>query len=443
MKTVFRILNYVRLAAFPLGYGLTGALVGGTLNRVMIADLGLPATLVGFFLAVPMLISPARVWLGYRSDGFPIFGRRREPYIVTGSLLTGLGVIGAVVLALNMADSTPLLFAGVLLAFVLYGVGRNLSHNTFEALLADTFTGDQRPRAMTLYEVATLLGLVMGAGGLGKALEVFDPARLVSVTIGAVTVAFILATFAALGQERRSETASEATEKARRMPFAKVLREVVLPDPQVRLFFILILFTFVGTLAQDVLLEPYGALALGMPVGETTRLTAFWGLGVMASMLISGTILIKFLGYLKVLRIGLVASLLVFVGVIAAGVVGNTGLFKGLVVVMGLGTGLAGAGLMTGFISFTTSIRAGLLMGVWGMANLLGRAFGSLMGGAVVDVMQSVTGGNALVSYSTVFGLEVVMLVIALGLSFRLDIAASRAQLEERKELQRAVAAAD
>jgi hypothetical protein len=75
-------LAVLRLAAFPLGYGITGALAGGTLNRIMVAEMGLPLTLVGFLFALPLLEAPLRVWLGYRSDGYPILGRRREPYIV-------------------------------------------------------------------------------------------------------------------------------------------------------------------------------------------------------------------------------------------------------------------------------------------------------------------------------------------------------------------------
>ena len=62
MKFV-RTLNNARLAFFSIAYGLSGALIGGTLNRIMIAELGLPATLVPFFFAIPLLISPVRVWL--------------------------------------------------------------------------------------------------------------------------------------------------------------------------------------------------------------------------------------------------------------------------------------------------------------------------------------------------------------------------------------------
>jgi BCD family chlorophyll transporter-like MFS transporter len=357
-----------------------------------------------------------------------------------GALIAGVGVVGAALVTVRLAGTPLGLVVGGALAFLIYGIGRNLGHNTYQALLADTFTGDQRPRAMTGYEVATLLGLVIGAGFLGQALKTFDPERLVGVSIGVGLIFLVLALVASVGQERKTGDHQEAIKKAREMPFRQVLREVVMGDPQVRLFFLLVIFTFVGTLAQDVLLEPYGALVLGMSVGATTRLTAFWGIGVMISMLLSGAFLIKRFGYMTIMRVGLISSLLVFIGVILAGLLGNPGLFNSLVLVMGLGTGLAGAGMLTGVINFTTSIRAGMLMGVWGMANLVGRAFGSLMGGGVVDLVQTGTGGNAFLAYASVFTLEAVMLLIALGISYRLDVRVSRAQVEADQKLQLAAA---
>jgi BCD family chlorophyll transporter-like MFS transporter len=378
-----------------------------------------------------------RVWLGYRSDGYPIFGKRREPYIISGALLTGLGTYFAVLLTLQSGPAAPLLLMTALtVAFVLYGIGRNLGHNTFQALLSDRFVGPSRDRAITLYEVATLLGLVMGAGLLGKALETFDAARLLSITLVVMLVSFVLGIIAALGQEPRSGTTTQATEKAREIPFGQVIRDVVLGDRQVLLFFILVIFTIVGTLAQDVLLEPYGALVLGMNVGDTTRLTSFWGVGVMVSMLASGAFLLRTLGRNTVLRIGLGSSIVAFAGLIVAGSLQNVALFRGLIVVMGLGTGLAGAGMLASLVNFTTMIRAGMLMGVWGVANQLGRAFGSLMGGSVVDLVMRLTGGDALAAYGTVFGLEVAMLAAAFILSLRMNVTESRAGVEMRNQME-------
>ena len=427
-----RMLNNIRLGGFPLAYGMSGALIGGTLNRIMIADLGMPASLVAIFFIVPMLVSPLRVWFGYRSDGYPLMGRRREPYIVLGALLIGLGIV-AVSSLITQLSGPAALAAPVLLAFAVYGIGRNLGHNTFQALVSDRFSGRERTRAATLYEVATLLGMVMGSGIIGKVLETYDPAQLVVVAWWVALVLLVLALSAAIGQERYAIVAGGAAERARAIPFSTVLREIVVTDPQVRRFFLLVMFTFVGTLAQDVILEPYGALVLHMNVGETTRLTSFWGLGVLISMLLSGAVLLRRFGHLTILRAGIIASILVFLGLIIAGLMGKPGLMKGMVFLMGLGTGLAGAGMLSAAISFTTRVRAGMLMGVWGVANLVGHAAGSLMGGTVVDLVR-VTTGNNLAAYGTVFALEILMLIVALFLSMRVSIQTSFAGKEERDE---------
>ena len=427
MKKVGTVLNYIRLALFPIGYGVIGALVGGTLNRVFIADIGLAATLVGFVLSIQYLVSPVRVWLGYRSDGFPIFGKKREWYMIFGVLIFALGLVLAVFMVTSDSVGRGVMIAGMVVAFTIYGIGRNLGHNSYQALLTDIFSPAARQRAITLYEVATLVGSVAGAGALGSALEEYDPARLVSVTIGAAVVVFLFAFVATIGQEPKA--AVETTEKARSHSFMQTVREIVLPDPQVRMFFLIVLLTFVGTLAQDDFLEPYGALVLGMNVGETTRLTAFWGVGVLVSMLFSGLFLVKRVEFLKLMRVGIVASIFVFLGVIGVGLAGHPDAFRILVLVMGLATGVAGAGMLSGVVSFTTSLRAGLLMGVWGMANLLGKAVGGLMGGVVIDVMR-LAFGDAFLAYATLFGIEVVLLVVAFVLTGKLDIRAAKANEE-------------
>ncbi len=424
--TVTRVLNVLRLSLFALGYGMTGALMGGTLNRVMIAELGFAATLVGLFFAAPLVDAPLRIWLGHRSDAYPILGRRREPYVVAGSLLAGLGVVLAVRFALGGPGSL-MRNAAILLAFVVYGFGRNLSHNTFQALLADTFSGPSRARAMTGYEVSTIVGLVIGATVLGRSLGEFDPRRLQDICLAAVALAFVLAVVSVAGQERPSAATAAAAARAREAGFGDIIRTVVVGDRQIRLIFAVVFLTMVGTLAQDILLEPFGGLVLGMSVGQTTALTGFWGIGVMTAMLLSGNLLIPRLGALTVLRGGLLATMAVFAGVIASGAARDPGLFRGAVLVMGLGTGVAGAGLLTLIISSTTAVRAGLLLGVWGFANLLGRSFGGLMGGAVVDAIQRVAGGSALAAYSAVFAMEGAMLAAAFALSFRVDFAHSRA----------------
>ena len=421
------LLNALRLALFPVIYGVVGALVGGTLNRLLVAEAGLPVLLVGFFISVPLLISPVRVWLGHYSDSHPLGGKRREPYLWGGAVLAALGLVAvAVATARAPGGAGAGLLGALLLAFGVYGLGRNLAHTMFQALLAERLTGE-RKRYITLFEVATLVGSVIGAGAISRLLETFEPARLIQVALGVGALVVVLAVAASFGQESRAAAATSA--RAREKDFARAVRDLVLADPQARRFFLLVLCTFIGALAQDLLLEPYGALVLKMTVGQTSRLTAYWGIGVLVSMLLSGTVLLKWLGYRTVLRVGLVGSIPMCLGMAAIGASGNAGTLKWLVLAMGLGTGLAGAGLLTGVMGFTTPMRAGLLMGVWGMANLLGRAAGTLMGGAVVDAIQAAT-HSPLTAYATTFVLEALILAVALGLTFGLRIEDALAQRE-------------
>lgn len=115
-------LNLLRLAGLPLSLTLLSILAGSVINRVMVVELGLPVILAGLFVAIPLLVSPARIWLGHVSDAYPLWGRRREPYLILGALIAGAGAALAVALVVR----TPALFslgAGlILLALIAYGL---------------------------------------------------------------------------------------------------------------------------------------------------------------------------------------------------------------------------------------------------------------------------------------------------------------------------------
>ena len=423
MKSNF--IENLRLAGFPLGLGLTSVLVSGTLNRVMIVEMGIPATLAGLFYALPLLISPLRVWLGYRSDAYPLWGLRREPLILFGALIAGLGVAGAT-LTLVRSNYLSLLIISVLIGgFIIYGFGRNLSSNTFEALLADKFIGDQRPRAITFYKVAMFAGIILGALLLGRFLDPFSETRLLMIVSITAAGVLLLSIFSIIRQEPRDAGIQIESQEARSTAFLTTFKTMIWADPQIRRFFILVMVTVIGTLAQDVLLEPYAALVFNMSVGETTRLEAIWGVGTLLSMGAAGGWLIKRYGYIRVMRVGLVLGVIIFLGLILTGALFLTGVFLVLVFFLGVSTGLAASGMLAAVIDFTTPERAGLLMGLWGVAHNVGQATGNLIGGAVVDLVQALQ-GDALTAYGLVFALEAVLLFAALLLLNTVKITESR-----------------
>jgi BCD family chlorophyll transporter-like MFS transporter len=301
----------------------------------------------------------------------------------------------------------------------LYGVGRNLTGNTFQALLTDRFpAGVARSRAVNLYEVVKILGLVVGAGLLSLALQPYSAERLVLVVSVVAALSVLISVFAALGQEPRTAELREATRRARATPFWRSFRDLVWEDPQARLFFGVITLTVLGTQMQDVLLEPYAGLVLGMDVAATTRLTMFWGLGALASILLSGLVLIRWLGLPLLYRLGIGALLPLFALVVLAGVVHSPLLLQLSVVALGLCSGLAAASLLGQAMDLTNVRSAGLLLGVWGLAFQIGRALANLIGAGLVDLVNLVTDQGPALAYAVAFGVEGMLLGAAL-LAFR------------------------
>ena len=130
-----------------------------------------------------------------------------------------------------------------------------------------------------------------------------------------------------------------------------------------------------------------------------------------------------------------------FLLIVAAGFIGNANILRLLVVLLGLGTGLAAASLLVSMIEFTTEARAGLLIGVWGVAHQLGRALASLLGGLIVDGLLSLSGGNVMLAYGTAFALETVLVIVAIGLIAKVDVAEAKASVARIGERLTAVPA--
>jgi MFS transporter, BCD family, chlorophyll transporter len=60
-----------------------------TLNRIMINEMALSATMVAIMLTLPYLFSPVQLAIGSFADRHPIWGRRRSPYILWAAVERG------------------------------------------------------------------------------------------------------------------------------------------------------------------------------------------------------------------------------------------------------------------------------------------------------------------------------------------------------------------
>ena len=85
----------------------------------------------------------------------------------------------------------------------------------------------------------------------------------------------------------------------------------------------------------------------------------------------------------------------------------------------------------------TVPEKVGLFIGAWGLSNALSRLTGSVLGGIVRDVVTGAT-GNPLSGYMVVFGIEAALLLIAILMLSRIDVASFRTQAEATSVFERA-----
>ena len=101
----------LRLALFQFSVGMAMVLLNGTLNRVMIVELGTPAWIVATLIAVPLLVAPFRALIGHKSDTHRSFlGWRRVPYIWFGTIMQfgGLAIMPFALLLFSKPETFEL-----------------------------------------------------------------------------------------------------------------------------------------------------------------------------------------------------------------------------------------------------------------------------------------------------------------------------------------------
>jgi len=94
----------MRLSLFQVSVGMSLVLLIGTLNRVMIVELGVPASLVGIMISLPLIFAPFRALIGFRSDTHrSVLGWRRVPFIYRGAMVQfgGLAIMPFALLVLS------------------------------------------------------------------------------------------------------------------------------------------------------------------------------------------------------------------------------------------------------------------------------------------------------------------------------------------------------
>ncbi len=421
------LLRLLRLSLFQVSVGMALVLLVGTLNRVMIVELGVPASLVAIMISLPVLFAPFRALIGFRSDTHrSALGWKRVPYIWKGTLIQfgGLAIMPFALLVLsgggNSANAPAWLgHLGAGLAFLLVGAGIHTTQTVGLALATDLAPESAQPKVVGLMYVMLLLGTIASALIFGALLADFSPAKLIQVIQGSAVATMALNLLALWKQEVRNPA---QTRTGRAQPsFRQSWDSFRQGEHALRR----LVAVGLGTMAfsmQDVLLEPYGGQVLNLSVSKTTQLTATLAVGSLLGFGLASRVLGRGADPFRMAACGAAAGIPAFTAVIVAAPAGSPALFAVGVLLIGFAVGLFGHGTLTATMNLAPKDQVGLALGAWGAVQATAAGVAVALGGVLRDVVAGLGARGSLpapltgpaVGYTVVYAIEIVLLVSTL-----------------------------
>lgn len=411
----------LRLSLFQVSVGMSLVLLIGTLNRVMIVELGVPASLVGVMISLPLIFAPFRALIGFRSDTHrSALGWRRVPFIYKGTMLQFGGFammpFALIVLAgLGNAANVPAWLGqvGAAASFLLVGIGVHMTQTVGLALATDLASTESQPKVVGLMYTMLLFGTIASALLFGALLADFTPGRLIQVIQGVAVATIVLNGIALWKMEPRGN----ASRPIKVQPtFQQSWESYIRGSHAMRR----LVAVGLGTMAfsmEDVLLEPYGGQILHLTVGDTTKLTAALAVGGLFGFGLASRILSRGFDPFKMAGLGALVGIPAFLAVIMAAPFSSALLFGTGTALIGFGAGLFGHGTLTATMNFAPPDQTGLALGAWGAVQASAAGIAIALGGIIRDAVHTAlpdaTFGPA-AGYMSVYTLEIFLLLVTL-----------------------------
>jgi MFS transporter, BCD family, chlorophyll transporter len=429
-----------RLGLVQAAIGAVVVLLTTTVNRVIVVELALPALIPGLLVAVHFAVQLyLRPRLGHASD----VQARRTPWILGGM---GLAAVSGVAVTASVGLMQQQLVLGVVLACiasVLLGAGVSAAGTPLLALMSERALPTQRAAAAAITWILMIVGIIITAVVSGSLLDPFSMTRLVAVAGGIGGVGLLIAWIATLGMEGSAIAAkdSPATTREARPSFWKSF-ETVWNEPAARLFAGFVFLAMFAYSAQDLILEPFAGLAFAMTPGESTSLSGAHHGGVLVGMILTA-VAARFTGQLRQwAAAGCFGSALAYLALVLSPSFAGVTAFTSIVVVLGLANGVFAIGAIGSMMALTGDRRdgrAGLRLGVFGAAQAMAYALGTLSGAAGVDAARVLL-GSPVRGYVAVFAVQAVLFSVSAWLALR-SASSERATsvLRERGDMLQAV----
>ena len=415
-----------RLSLFQISCGMSMVLLIGTLNRVMIVELGVPASLVALMVALPLVFAPLRALIGFRSDTYrSVLGWRRVPYFWLGSVIQfgGLAMMPFALLILSGDTWAPAWVAqlSAAIAFLMVGAGLHTTQTVGLALATDLVEERAQPNVVALLSMMLLAGMVVSAVAFGVLLAEFSQIRLIQIIQGVAAATLILNFIAVWKQEALDPSRTQGRGKDD-PGFLDSFRSLRRQGPWLRRLAVIGLGT-AGFAMQDVLLEPYGGQVLGLGVGATTGLTALVAGGGVVGFILAARSLSAGQDAARIIGYGALTGVAGFALVILAAPLGSVLAYAGGAAVIGLGGGLFAHATLTSCMRAAPSDKTGLALGLWGAVQATCGGAAIALGGVARDAVSAAAAAGYLgaglegpvTGYAAVYMVEIALLFLAMA----------------------------
>jgi BCD family chlorophyll transporter-like MFS transporter len=440
-----------RLGIFQMGLGIMSVLTLGLLNRVMVNELKIPLGVTAGIIAMHQFVAPARVWFGQLSDAKPIAGLHRTGYVWLGAVFFTTLAFLAVQVMWKLGDQVASLgtwqggntavhlwVVGLGLIFVGYGFALSCSSTPFVALLVDISEENERSKLVSIVWSMLMVGIVIGAIVTGIMLKNIGIDADITTIKASLNRLFMIVPSVILGlsllstwgvesrYSRYRERSHLSVEREDQISLSRALR-ILTASPQTTIFFTFLIFMSLGLFIQEAVLENYGAEIFQMPIAETTSLNAFFGMGTLLGLGLTGFLIVPRLGKIRTARWGCILVAISFLLMISIGLNSNPNPtdLKIIVGMFGLTSGITTTGAISLMLDLTAAETAGTFIGAWGLAQALARACATWMGGLIKSFGDQVF-HHPLPPYALVFGLEAGAMLLAIVLLGRVNVGAFR-----------------
>jgi BCD family chlorophyll transporter-like MFS transporter len=406
--------SIARLGLAQIAIGAVAAIMTSTLNRVMVVELALPATIPSVLVALHFAIQMSRARFGFDSDR----SGRRAPWILGGAMVLATGGFLAAVAVSLTATSFWSGMALAFLAYALIGVGMSAAGTALLAHVAEEIEPKRLGGAAALLWIMMIFGIAVTAGVSGQLLDPFSFERLITVTAGVCLIAAVLASIAAWGSWHIQRPALEKPAVPESSGFKTALTDA-LHDKATRRFALFVFAAMLAYSAQDLILEPFAGRVFGLTPGESTKLGGTQHGGVMLGMLGAAILSARFGSLRSWAAGGCIASAFTLIALAQSPVIGGAGFLTATVFALGVANGVFAVGAIGSMMAMTaadTTRGTGIRLGVYGAAQAIAYGVGSLGGGVASDITISAF-GDPIRGYTAVFAGEAILFFIAAGMA--------------------------